>query len=286
MRPTQKYKTAGHFRTAIAEKLKLVSRTEGVDITRLYRQIGYTQFLSRLFQDKNVPWVLKGGHALELRLQKSRATKDIDLSLKEGKFLEGTVETRISALREALIEKARIELGDYFEFLVSGPKMELDGAPYGGARFQVEALIDGKRFTIFDLDIGIGDVWIEPHDHLRLKNYLDFAGFESPEIEVISIEQHFAEKIHAYTLPRESQNSRVKDLVDLYLLIENEKLDLELLNEAIIATFKRRETHEFPKKLEFPPESWRKPYLAFNLSHDIDESFKKVEQVYENIKIK
>ena len=83
----EKYKTAGHFRSAIAEKLKLISRTDGIDITRLYRQIGYTQFLSRLFQDRNVPWVLKGGHALELRLQESRATKDIDLSLKEGKFV-------------------------------------------------------------------------------------------------------------------------------------------------------------------------------------------------------
>lgn len=282
----EKYKTAGNFRTAIAEKLKLISRTEGVDITRLYRQIGYTQFLSRLFQDKNVPWVLKGGHALELRLQESRATKDIDLSLKEGNFLAGNVEARIEALKEALIAKARIDLGDYFEFLVSGPKMELDGAPYGGARFQVEALIDGNRFTIFDLDIGIGDVWIEPHDHLRLKNYLNFAGFESPEIEVISIEQHFAEKIHAYTLPRESQNSRVKDLVDLYLLIENDKLDLELLSKSMQATFKRRETHDLPKKLETPPESWRKPFLSFNLPHDIDESFKKVEQFFEKIKIK
>lgn len=83
MKPNEKYKTAGRFRTAIAEKLKLISRTEGIDITRLYRQIGYTQFLSRLFQDKNVPWVLKGGHALELRLQKSRATKDIDESFKK-----------------------------------------------------------------------------------------------------------------------------------------------------------------------------------------------------------
>ncbi|MBP9680697.1 MAG: nucleotidyl transferase AbiEii/AbiGii toxin family protein [Bacteriovorax sp.] len=39
--------------------------------------------MARLFQDKNVPWVLKGGHALELRLQESRATKDIDLSIKK-----------------------------------------------------------------------------------------------------------------------------------------------------------------------------------------------------------
>lgn len=286
MNPNQKYKTAGHFRIAVSEKLKLISRTEGIDIVRLYRQVGYTQFLARLFQDKNVPWVLKGGHALELRLQESRATKDIDLSLKEGKLLAGNEKARIEALKEVLIEKARIDLGDYFEFLVSGPKMELDGAPYGGARFQVDALIDGKRFTIFDLDIGIGDVWIEPHDNLRLKNYLDFAGFESPEIEVISIEQHFAEKIHAYTLPRVSQNSRVKDLVDLYLLIENEQLDLELLKESLRATFKRRETHELPKKLESPPESWRRPYEGFNLSHGIDDSFKRVQEFFLKIHLK
>lgn len=286
MNPNQKYKTAGHFRIAVSEKLKLISRIEGIDIVRLYRQVGYTQFLARLFQDKNVPWVLKGGHALELRLQESRATKDIDLSLQEGKFLAGNEKARIEALKEVLIEKARIDLGDYFEFLVSGPQMELEGAPYGGARFQVDALIDGKRFTIFDLDIGIGDVWIEPHDNLRLKNYLDFAGFESPEIEVISIEQHFAEKIHAYTLPRVSQNSRVKDLVDLYLLIENEKLDLELLKESLRATFKRRETHELPKKLEAPPESWRRPYEGFNLSHGIDDSSKRVQEFFLKIHLK
>jgi predicted nucleotidyltransferase len=220
----------------------LVSRNDGVDIMRLYRQVGYTHFLARLFKDKNVPWVLKGGHALELRLQESRATKDIDLSLKETKFLIGSENERIDAIKEALIEKSRIDLGDYFEFLITGPKMELDAAPYGGARFQVEAIIDGKRFTIFDLDIGIGDVWIEPHDELELKNYLDFAGFEAPRIGAINVEQHFAEKIHAYTLPRESENSRVKDLVDLYLIVKNEKLNTKLLKQCLKDTF-RGEKH-------------------------------------------
>jgi hypothetical protein len=32
---------------------------------------------------------------------------------------------------------------------------------------------------------------------------------------MLSREQHWAEKFHAYTRPREKQNSRVKDLVDL-----------------------------------------------------------------------
>lgn len=283
MKPVDKYKTAQNFRSAVQEKLKLISRSEGIDIMRLYRQVGYTHFLARIFRDKDVPWVLKGGHALELRLQESRATKDIDLSLKEGKFLRGNEAERLEAIKETLIEKGRIDLGDYFEFLVTGPKMELEAAPYGGARYQVEALIDGKRFSIFDLDIGIGDVWIEPHDHLELKNHLDFAGFEVPKIEVISVEQHLAEKIHAYTLPRESQNTRVKDLVDLYLIIKNEKMDLALLQKCLGDTFKRRATHELPRKLDAPLEAWRKPFANFDLPVGIDETFNIIDKFFRQI---
>lgn len=283
MKPIDKYKSAQNFRSAIQEKLKMVSREEGIDIMRLYRQVGYTHFLARIFKDKNVPWVLKGGHALELRLQESRATKDIDLALKETKFLKGSENERIDAIKEALVEKSRIDLGDYFEFLVSGPKMELDAAPYGGARFQVEALIDGKRFTIFDLDVGIGDVWIEPHDELELKNYLHFAGVETPKIEVISIEQHFAEKIHAYTVPRESENSRVKDLVDLYLISKNEKLDSALLKKCLEDTFKRRDTHALPSELKAPPMSWEKPFKNFELGSEMEECFKLVVSVLKRL---
>lgn len=136
------------------------------------------------------------------------------------------------------------------------------------------------RLPIFDLDIGIGDVWIEPHDHLELKNHLDFAGFEVPRVEVISVEQHFAEKIHAYTLLREGQNSRVKDLVDLYLIIKNEKLNKTLLRKSIEDTFDRRATHKIPDNLESPPESWRKPFEGFGVGISIDETFGIVKEFY------
>lgn len=98
MKPDEKYKTAQNFRSAVQEKLKLISRNEGVDIMRLYRQVGYTHYLARLFRDKNVPWILKGGHALELRLQESSATKDIDLALKETKFLRGSENEKNDAI--------------------------------------------------------------------------------------------------------------------------------------------------------------------------------------------
>ena len=283
MKPTEKYKTAQNFRTAIQEKLKLISRNEGIDIMRLYRQVGYTHFLTRLFKDKSVPWVLKGGHALELRLQESRATKDVDLALKEAKFLSGTESERMDAIKEALIEKSRLDLGDYFEFLITDPKMEIDAAPYGGARFQVEALIDGKRFTIFDLDIGIGDAWIEPHNELELKNYLAFTGFETPRIQVINVEQHFAEKIHAYTIPRVSENSRVKDLVDLYLIANHQKLNSQLLKQCLKETFKRRDTHALPDKLMAPPESWNRPFKNFELGIELEDCFRFVESYFKGL---
>jgi hypothetical protein len=61
---------------------------------------------------------------------------------------------------------------------------------------------------------------------------LAFADIASLKIPVISVEQHFAEKIHAYTLPRVSGfNSRVKDLVDLVLLIQEGKIKKLALKE-------------------------------------------------------
>ena len=34
-----------------------------------------------------MPWVLKGGYAMELRMNVARTTKDIDLAIKESKLL-------------------------------------------------------------------------------------------------------------------------------------------------------------------------------------------------------
>ncbi len=41
-------------------------------------------------------------------------------------------------------------------------QMSLEAAPYGGARFPVEARLDGRIFVGFHLDVGIGDAVMEP----------------------------------------------------------------------------------------------------------------------------
>jgi hypothetical protein len=260
MKLTEKYKTPQSFEQAIRSRLKELSKGDGAENARYQRQIAYSQLLRRLFLEKDVPWALKGGHALEIRLQRARGTKDIDLALKEAEFFEGAPEEKMHNLKEVLQKKASLDIGDYFTFLITGPIMDLDNAPYGGGRFHVEAKIGGKTFSKFHLDIGVGDVWIEPHDELVVKNHLETLGIEDFKVETINIEQHFAEKVHAYTVPRENPNSRVKDIVDMYLIVKHENVDKDLLKTALNETFKRRATHELPKELEPPPDSWEKPF--------------------------
>ncbi len=203
MKSIDKYKSASGFRMAVKSKLNEISQKTGQDIQRFYRQVAYTQFLARLFLDDNTSWVLKGGHALELRLKKSRATKDIDLAMKNIKWIHSKKEEKSFALRELLQEKSQIDLGDYFEFKISQPILSLNNTPYGGTRFHIEAIVDGKTFSKFLTDISIGDAWIEPQDTLQLSSHLEELGLESFTVKVIPIEHHIAEKIHALTFSRD-----------------------------------------------------------------------------------
>ena len=269
MKPVDKYKSAAGFRMAVKSKLNEISQKTGQDVQRLYRQVAYAQFLARLFLDDSISWVLKGGHALELRLEKSRATKDVDLAMKNINWIHSKKKESSSALRELLLEKSQIDLGDYFEFKISQPVLSLDNAPYGGSRFHVEAMIDGKTFSKFLIDISIGDAWIEPQDTLRLSSYLEELKLESFSVKAISIEHHIAEKIHALTLPRDVSNSRVKDLVDLFLIFKFEKFSNEKIKDCIKETFTKRNTHKIPTELPLPNESWEK--LFKNMMDSIDE---------------
>ena len=280
------YPSPQNFRIALLERIKNLAKNDGKTIQRLQRQVAYDRLLCRLFTGEAVPWILKGGHVMELRIQNSRATKDVDLALKDMKIFNAKTQDKQNKLILArLQEKASFDLKDFFEFIISEPILDLDAAPYGGARFPVDAQIDGKTFTKFHLDVGVGDVWIEPHDEIELNDWLGFAGISSIKILVISKEQHFAEKLHAYTLPRDGAfNSRVKDLVDLVLLVQEKGMKTKLLETALDETFSRRKTHKLPSDLIPPPKEWEGPHNAMaeecEIKLTMDESFKLVRKFY------
>lgn len=269
------------FRTSLEERLKVISAKEKIAIPRLRKQVAYDRLLARLFSEKDSQWLLKGGYAMQLRIQKARGTQDIDLAMKEMRLKSTDDNERGLALLSMLQEEVSKDYSDFFSFIITGPIQDLDAAPYGGSRFHIEAQIDGRSFEKFHLDIGVGDVWIEPIDHLTARGWLEFAGIEAQTFPAISKEQQFAEKIHAYTLPREEgrQNSRVKDLVDLVLLIETGKVDLKKLAIAIQSTFKRRDTHTFSHALPNPPAEWKTRFEAMAEECEISTDMAKAFQV-------
>ena len=279
----RKYSSAGAFRRALEERLKQASSTEQIDLNRLRRQVSFDRLLARLFREEPAPWALKGGYALELRFKAARSTVDIGLTLQRVPGGDAN-----HAIREMLQRAADISLGDWFEFVVGPPVTDLTAAPYGGARYPVEARMDERIFARFHLDAGIGDVVIEPLETIVCRDWLAFAGIESSQVRMIAREQQFAEKIHAYTLPRNAPNSRVKDLVDLALLIGADELDRRGILEALILTFARRGTHELPERLAPPPADWQIPFRALAeeccLQTDLAAVFSEVQLFFDQVR--
>ena len=282
------YATAGAFRRALEERLKRASLTDQVDPNRLRRQVSFDRLLARLFREESAPWVLKGGYALELRFKAARSTVDIDLTWQRvGAATSASGDPNQIIVRGMLQSVADIPLGDWFEYAIGSPVIDLTAAPYGGARYPVEARMDERIFARFHLDAGIGDVVMQPLETIACRDWLGFAGIESSQVRMIAREQQFAEKIHAYTLPRNAANSRVKDLVDLALLIGAGGLDKRRILDALRLTFERRGTHDLPEGLIPPPADWQIPFQALaeecGLPTDIAAVFAGVHEYLEEV---
>jgi hypothetical protein len=213
--------------------------------------VTFDRFLARLTYKYPDDWVLKGGLALQLRMgERSRTTKDIDL-------LDLTQHEDIHyVLRTA----GKLDMEDWFSFEVTKP-VKLPPDDFGGTRFLLKALLNGRTFEEFHIDVGIGDPIIEPVEYLKTPALLEFAEIQPTIVPCYPITQQIAEKVHAYTRFHPSgKGSRVKDLVDILLLAELGEIDGKLLWEALRATFENRKTHPIPNILPDAPADWITPY--------------------------
>lgn len=252
------FKSSQDFRKSLELRLQKTAKEKGIDLQRIRRQVSFDRLLARFFTQPETPFFLKGGYAMELRLSSARATRDIDLTyLQRVKNQDDVLSVLIL---NDLQQLSAIDLGDYFSYALGEAQLDLDNAPYGGARYPVSSFIDGKLFVRFHLDVG-GDVLTSSTETLTAPDWLNFCGISAPSVKIISIEQQFAEKIHAYTLPRgDKLNSRVKDLIDILLLMKMRALDLKKLDTNLRMVFKIRNTHVLPFQLPAPPNEWITPY--------------------------
>src|SRR5712675_2381630 len=101
------YSSPKAFKEALEQRLRSASNN-GVDFARRRQLLVFDRFLARVVAVLGDAVLLKGGLVLELRLERARTTKDIDLRV------TGSPENVLARLQEA----GRRDLGDFMAFEV------------------------------------------------------------------------------------------------------------------------------------------------------------------------
>jgi len=177
-------------------------------------------------------------------VERARTTKDIDLRL------AGPPADLIGRLRQAV----ELDLGDFMQFTIEldakHPEITNEGMAYEGQRYRVTCALAGKPYgQPFGLDIAFADPILGEPDIAVAEDLLGFAGIAPPTLRLYPLETPIAEKLHAFTLPRERPNSCVKDLPDIALLAGVREVEARYLRRALEQTFTSRSTHPLPNLL-------------------------------------
>ncbi len=206
----RRYETPRAFKQALEDRVKRRAQETAEDIGRLRQRSVFERFLARLVTHLGDRVVLKGGIALRLRVENARTTYDLDFRMSGDP----------SSLLQALKHAGQLALdGDFLTFTVEPdprhPAIEDEGLVCEGKRFRVEAALAGKIYGARSgVDVGFGDSMARPPEILSAGGLFDFAGIPPVSVYVYAREVHVAEKLHALTLSRARENTRVKDLPD------------------------------------------------------------------------
>ena len=261
------YDTPNAFRMALEQRLLSRSHATGVALDRLRRRVIFERILARLQRAEPGRWVLKGGMALEVRLRdNARLTKDIDLGLRD-EVLDA------DELRDRLVEALGEDPdGDRFVLTVGPPKtMVEDGSGLPTWRVKVKAELAGKLFGRIQVDVSPRVAELSQTDLVQLPNSLQFAEVMTPQVEIIDVHRHAAEKYHAMLKDfGDRENSRVRDLLDLVILREHELLEPPDLASELRNVWEERNGSDPPPQLPDLAESWRLKYERQAAELDLD----------------
>jgi hypothetical protein len=250
------YTSPESFKQALEQRLRTAAAS-GAVIGRKRQLLVFDRFLARVGATLGHAATLKGGLVLEHRLERARATRDVDLRLTVSP--DHVLETLQAAVRRDLADFMTFELTTDTDH----PAIHNEAMAYDGLRFRAECKLAGKLYAQpFGVDVVFGEPMLGEPDVITAKDVLAFAGIAPPELRLYPVETHIAEKFHAYTMPRTRPNSRVKDLPDIALLASTKSVESKRLREALVQTFGFRKTHDLPLMLPDPMPAWSNVYEA------------------------
>ena len=224
----------GNLSESILARLLTLAKQRGDDYNLLLNRFAMERLLARLSNSPHAArFLLKGALLFSLWYdQPHRPTRDVDLL--------GFGASDLGAIAQAFREIVSFAADDGMVFDAASVSVEeiRKSAGYAGARVLVSAELARARCKT-QIDIGFGDA-ITPGPVVSTYPVL-IADFPAPELRTYPVYTVVAEKLHAMVLLGMT-NSRLKDYLDLWILLDREALDPGILASAIAATFKRRST--------------------------------------------
>ena len=159
-----------------------------------------------------------------------RSTRDADLL--------GFGPSDLESITQTVQDIARIAVADGILFNAATIRVEeiRREAGYPGVRVLIAAEVAKARCRT-QIDIGFGDA-VTPGPVEAIYPVL-IDDLPAPRLRTYPIYTVIAEKLHAIALLGMT-NSRLKDYLDLWVLLDRETLDVDTLGAAIAATFVRR----------------------------------------------
>lgn len=217
---------------SVRARLLNLAKAEGVDFNQVLVRFALERILYRLSQSAHADrFLLKGALLFTLWYDMPhRPTRDADLL--------GFGPSDLKSIEQTFRDIAGVDAEDGMVFdpaSVTAEEIRKE-AGYAGARVLISGEIAKARCKT-QIDIGFGDaVTPGPVDatYPVLINELP-----APRLRTYPVYTVVAEKLHAIALLGMT-NSRLKDYLDLSVLLEREALDAEILASAIAATFNRR----------------------------------------------
>ncbi len=241
------------FGKSVRTKLLNISKAEKLGYQLILIRYIQERLLYRLSQSRfREKLFLKGGALLYAHEQfRARPTLDID-------FLGDRISREKEFVKRAFGEICAVScLEDGVTFDLESISVEeiTVNKEYHGIRLHVTARLETIR-QVISMDIGFGDVITPKPEELDYPVLLK----ETPAVNIMaySLETVVAEKFQAM-IDLAEENSRMKDFFDVYRILESNKVNEEMLQQAIGATFSNRETGYKPNHILFTEEFVKDP---------------------------
>ncbi len=226
-------KTHGLSRS-IHTRLVSHARSLGVETELLLTRFATERFLYRLSRSPHAGrFVLKGALLMLAWLGETiRPTRDADLL----GFGDLSDEALVNIFQDVCAVEVEPDAMTYHQDSIRVAAIRDEDA-YGGRRVTLRAQLGSARLRV-QVDVGLGDAISPPPQWL---NYPGLLNLPEPRLRAYRPETVIAEKFHAMVLLG-TNNSRMRDFFDVYVLAQFQTFNGDLLAGALRATFERRRT--------------------------------------------